>query len=211
MNRHPALIAEELLPDPVARYRQLNAIHRVLKEEGGYVAVGLDHYALPSDSMAKAAASSRLRRSFQGYTTDSAPVLVGFGASSIGSLPQGYVQNAPAAAAYAREIEAGHVATVRGIALSADDRLRRDVIERIMCDLEVDIDAVAAEHRADPGPLKAAASGGLPRFEEDGLASWNGRRIAVSERGRPFVRSIAALFDLYLARQSDKPRHARAV
>ena len=211
MKRHQALIEEELLPDPVERYRQLDAIHRVLKEEGGYVAVGLDHYALPSDSMAEAAAARRLRRSFQGYTTDSAPVLLGFGASSIGSLPQGYVQNASTAAAYAREIEAGRLATVRGIALGADDRLRRDVIERVMCDLEVDIDAVAAVHRADPGPLKAAAFGGLPRFAQDGLVSWDGRRIAVSARGRPFVRSIAALFDVYLAPETDKPHHARAV
>ena len=211
MKRHQALIPEEQLPGPVARYRQLNAIHRVLAEEGGYVAIGLDHYALPSDPMAKAAAGRRLRRSFQGYTTDSAPALIGFGASSIGSLPQGYVQNAPTAAAYAREIGDDRLATVRGIALRADDRLRRDVIERIMCELEVDIDAVAAERGADPAPLKAAASEGILRFEEDGLASWDGRRIAVSERGRPFVRSIAALFDIYLPRHSGTLRHARAV
>ena len=211
MKRHQALIPEALLPGPVARYRQLEAMHRVLIEEGGYVAVGLDHYAWPSDAMAKAAAARRLRRSFQGYTTDAAPALIGFGASSIGSLPQGYAQNAPTAAAYASEIEADRLATVRGIALSPDDRLRRAVIQRVMCDLEVDIDAVAAEHSADPGPLKAAASGGSARFEQDGLASWDGRRLVVSERGRPFVRSIAALFDLYLARQSDEPRHARAV
>ena len=105
MKRHQALIPEEQLPGPVERYAQLNAIHRVLTLEGGYVAVGLDHYALPSDAMAKAAAARRLKRSFQGYTTDAAPALIGFGASSIGSLPQGYVQNAPTAAAYARSVE----------------------------------------------------------------------------------------------------------
>jgi oxygen-independent coproporphyrinogen-3 oxidase len=211
MKRHQALIREEHLPCAVDRYRQLKAIHRVLTQEGGYVAVGLDHYALPSDAMTKAASERRLKRSFQGYTTDTAPALVGFGASSIGSLPQGYVQNAPTAAAYAKEIGAERLATARGIALSVDDRLRRGLIERVMCDLEVDLDAVAAEYRADSGPLKAAASDGMPRFEEDSLASWDGRRIAVSERGRPFVRSIAALFDVYLARQSDTPRHSRAV
>src|SRR5208337_5106335 len=183
MRQHQALIPEELLPGPVARYEQLNAIQRVLTQEGGYVAVGLDHYALPSDAMAKAAAARRLKRSFQGYTTDAAPALIGFGASSIGSLPQGYVQNAPTAAAYAREIEADRLATVRGIALTADDRLRRDIIERIMCDLEVDLECVAAAHDADPAPLKAAASDGMPKFEEDGLASWDGRSIVVSERG----------------------------
>ncbi|MBV8105032.1 MAG: oxygen-independent coproporphyrinogen III oxidase [Hyphomicrobiales bacterium] len=211
MKRHQTLIPEETLPGPAERFAQLNAIHRVLTHEGGYVAVGLDHYALPSDSMARAATAGRLKRSFQGYTTDTAPALIGFGASSIGSLPQGYVQNAPTAAAYAREIETAQLATVRGVALTADDRLRRDVIDRVMCDLEVDLDAVAGECSADPAQLKVAASEGMARFVCDGLASWDGRRIVVSERGRPFVRSIAALFDAYLSQPSDKPRHSRAV
>ncbi len=211
MKRHQALIPDEQLPGPNERYAQLNAIHRVLTGEGGYVAIGLDHYALPSDAMARAAASRRLKRGFQGYTTDAAPVLIGFGASSIGSLPQGYAQNAPTAVAYAKEIEAGRLATVRGVALTSDDLLRRDVIERVMCDLEVDVEAIAAEHAADPAPLAQAASEGLQKFVEDGLASWDGRRIAVSERGRPFVRSVAALFDAYLAQASEKPRHSRAV
>ena len=80
-----------------------------------------------------------------------------------------------------------------------------------MCDLEVDLEAIAAEHGADPAPLEEAASEGLAKFIEDGLASWDGRRIVVSERGRPFVRSVAALFDAYLAQATDKPRHSRAV
>jgi oxygen-independent coproporphyrinogen III oxidase len=158
MKRHQALIPEEQLPGPVERYAQLNAIHRVLTEEGGYVVVGLDHYARPSDAMGQAAAGRRLKRSFQGYTTDAAPALIGFGASSIGSMPQGYVQNAPTAAAYAKEIQADRLATVRGVALKADDRLRRDVIERLMCDLEVDLEAVAASRRA-----AAATETGRPR------------------------------------------------
>ena len=95
--------------------------------------------------------------------------------------------------------------------MTADDRLRRDLIERVMCDLEVDVEAIAAGRGADAAPFKAAAANGMRRFEEDGLASWNGRRIVVTERGRPFVRSIAALFDAYLAEPTDKPRHARAV
>ena len=211
MKRQQALIPEDQLPGPVERYSQLNAIHRILTQEGGYVAVGLDHYALPGDAMTRAAATRRLKRGFQGYTTDAAPALIGFGASAIGSLPQGYVQNAPTAAAFMREVEAGRLATARGVALTADDRLRRDAIERVMCDLEVDVDEVADRHGADPAPLKEAAMAGLPRFEADGLAHWDGRRIVVSERGRPFVRSIAALFDAYLARDADKPRHSRAI
>ena len=210
MKKHQQLIAEETLPGARERFAQANAIHRVLTREGGYVAVGLDHYARPSDAMAKAAADHRLKRSFQGYTTDAAPALIGFGASAIGSLPQGYVQNAPAASAYMKEIAAGRLATVRGVALTADDRLRRAVIERVMCDLSVDLVATAREFSADPAPLIADAAG-VARFVEDGLAGFDGRTIEVAERGRPFVRSIAALFDVYLAEGGDKARHSRAV
>ncbi len=147
MKRNQALIPGDLLPGPRERYAQATAIEGVLTQEGGYVAIGLDHYAQPDDPMAKAAAARRLKRGFQGYTTDAAPVLIGFGASAIGSLPQGYVQNAPTAAAYGNEIEAGRLATVRGVELSADDRLRRDAIGHIMCDLAVDLEAVAFRHR----------------------------------------------------------------
>jgi oxygen-independent coproporphyrinogen III oxidase len=134
----------------------------------------------PMTPMAKAVAGRRLKCGFQGYTTDAAPVLIGFGASAIGSLPQGYVQNASAAAAYAKEIESGRLAAVRGVALTVDDRLRREAIERLMCDLEVDLEAVGSQHGADPAPLKEAAAIGLLRFICDGLAHWDGRRVRVA-------------------------------
>ena len=121
------------------------------------------------------------------------------------------MQNAPTAAAYAREIEADRLATVRGVALTPDDRLRRDVIERVMCDLEVDLDAIAGEHDADPQALEGRGVGrnrSICRGRPCGLG-WP--PIAVTEAGRPFVRSIAALFDAYLSRDAEKPRHSRAV
>ena len=211
MKRHQALIREGLLPGPLERHAQADAIRSVLTREGGYVAVGIDHYAQPDEPMARAARARRLKRGFQGYTTDAAPILIGFGASAIGALPQGYVQNAPTAAAYASEIGAGQLAAVRGIELTADDRLRRDAIERIMCDLEVDLEAIASKHGEDPAPLIEQATIGLPRFVSDGLASWDGRRVKVNERGRPFARSLAAVFDSYLARSGPGPSHSRAV
>ena len=82
-------------------------------------------------------------RNFQGYTTDNADALIGIGASAIGRLPQGFVQNAADLGAYGRAIAAGAFATGRGIALSADDRLRGAIIERLMCDFAVDLDTIA--------------------------------------------------------------------
>ena len=80
-----------------------------------------------------------------------------------------------------------------------------------MCDLEVDLRRSPPEHGADPEPLKVKATVEMPRFVEDGLANWDGARITVTERGRPFVRSIAALFDAYLNQASGEPRHSRAI
>ena len=214
MKRHQALIPDASLPDAQARFAQRGRIEAVLQSEGGYLAIGLDHYAQPGDALARAASDTthkaRLRRNFQGYTVDAAPALIGIGASAIGSLPQGYVQNAPGVPAYAAAIRAGQMASVRGVTLTDEDRLRRDVIERIMCDLEADLPAIAAAYGADPAPLLAAAQA-LERFQADGLALWDGNRVEVTEAGRPFVRNVAALFDAYLAPDNAVRRHAQAV
>ncbi len=211
MKRHQALIQEASLPPPSARFAQRAAIDAVLVNEGGYRPIGLDHYARPGDAMAASAETGALHRSFQGYTTDTSDALIGFGASAIGCLPQGYVQNAPGVPGYAAAIRQGQLATVRGIVLSDDDRLRRAVIERIMCDLTVDLRDVAASFAADPAPLLQAAAT-LARFEQDGLVVRSGAHIAVTEAGRPFVRNVVAVFDAYLAEASaSAPQHAQAV
>jgi oxygen-independent coproporphyrinogen-3 oxidase len=211
MKRHQALIPEASLPGPLARFAQRAAIDTVLRQDGGYVPIGLDHYARPGDAMAQAAATGALHRSFQGYTTDTSDTLIGFGASAIGCLPQGYVQNAPGVPFYADAIRHGRLATARGIALSDDDRVRRAVIERIMCDLTVDLRLVAAAFGADPQPLLLAALE-LERFRQDGLVLCDGAEITVTPAGRPFVRNVAAVFDAYLAGAPGAgARHARAV
>jgi oxygen-independent coproporphyrinogen-3 oxidase len=199
MKRHQRLIPDATLPSPAARFAQRRAIGDVL-ETAGYLPIGLDHYAKPDDAMAAAARGGTLRRSFQGYTTDAAPALIGLGASAIGSLPQGYVQNAPTSVAYMAALRDGKLATGRGVALSDDDRLRRQVIERLMCDL-----------RADLPPQLLDAAAGLDRFVADGLVRLHDGVMEVTEAGRPFVRSVAAVFDAYLDRDTAAPRHAQAV
>ena len=212
MKRHQALIDEASLPGPHDRFAQSRMIDRVLQEEGGYIPVGLDHYARPGDAMAEAAAASGLKRNFQGYTTDAAPALIGLGASSIGGLPQGYAQNATGVPAYSAAIGQGVLATVRGVTVSAEDRLRRAVIERIMCGDHTDFAHIAAAHGASPALLLSeAAAAGLAQCAADGLVRWDGQSVQITERGRPFARNVAALFDTYLKRDDAKPRHAQAV
>jgi oxygen-independent coproporphyrinogen-3 oxidase len=200
MKRHQQLIDEATLPGPMERAAQLEAAAARLSG-AGYVAIGLDHFALPEDSLSLALREGWLRRNFQGYTTDTAQVLIGLGASAIGSLPQGYVQNAAVLPAYRDAIRAGRLATVRGAALSAEDRLRRAVIERLMCDFAVDLNG-SAELFADEFEA-------LEPLAADGLVSIEDRVVRVEPPGRPLVRTVCALFDAYLAR--GVARHSRAV
>jgi len=207
MKKQQQLIPADALPGPLDRFRQREAAESELTA-AGYVRVGMDHYALPDDAMAVAAGQRRLQRNFQGYTTDDAPMLIGLGASSISALPQGYAQNLPGVPAWREAVRAGRLPTARGVALTEDDRLRRAVIERIMCDLDVDLVAVADTLGADAATLMAAG----PELEaqaRDGLLEWDGRRVLVTEAGRPFLRAVAALFDRY--HQAGAARHAAAV
>ena len=207
MRPHQRLIDETRLPGPAERWRQFQAASARL-EERGYVAVGLDHFARPDNALAGASKRGRLHRNFQGYTTDDAAVLIGFGASAIGTLPQGYVQNAVPLGTYRDAISRGDLAVYRGLAVSPDDRLRRAIIERLMCDLEVDLAAVCAAHGDDP-PRFDPELEALARMAEDGIVTISGHRIRVSEECRPLLRVVAAVFDRHLA--NGEGRYSRPV
>lgn len=204
---HQKLIEESLLPSSAARLAQEQAAHIALTELG-YAPIGLDHYALPSDSLAIAARAGQLCRNFQGYTTDRANALIGLGTSAIGRTSKGFVQNAPDTGGYLRSIDSGHFATVRGLELSADDRMRGRIIDDLMCHLSCDLDRVVDEaeqqHNAFEREIEALAP-----FEADGLVKIVGRRIIVKEVGRPYLRLIAATFDSYLT--DARARHSVAV
>jgi oxygen-independent coproporphyrinogen-3 oxidase len=196
MKTHQKMIDEAALPDVVARYHQSRLASAQLLA-AGYLQVGMDHFALPDDSLAQAARAGRLHRNFQGYTTDDAPALIGFGASAIGSLPQGYVQNCVPTADYMRRVRDGGLATVRGVQLSDDDRVRGFAIEQLMCNFVVDIDEL--QHRfGDTSTSLVDDVRDLHVKDVDGLVSFDGRRLALTVKGRPFVRSIAARLDTYL-------------
>lgn len=199
---HQKLIPEDALPGAAERMAQMHAAAETL-EECGYVQIGLDHFASLHDDMERAARTGRLRRNFQGYTTDVADALIGVGASSIGRLPQGYVQNAPDVGSYARTIDAGRFATVKGLAISADDRWRADVIERLMCDLAVDLGPYAG------GSDLSAEMATIDELSRSGIVNRHGHQVVVTEAGRPFVRLVAAAFDAYL--QKAAGRHSVAV
>ena len=207
MKRHQSLLPESALPTAMERFAQRQAVEDVIVAHG-YTTIGLDHFARPEDGLATAADQARLKRNFQGYTADDAPVLLGIGASSIGCLPQGYVQNQHTVPMWRTAVRNGTLPVARGIALTPEDRLRRAVIEEIMCRSAVDLRVVAAAHDADPASLMSAAPA-LQDLARDGLIEWDGYQVVVTQAGRPFVRSVAATFDTYL--QAGQARHSAAV
>jgi oxygen-independent coproporphyrinogen-3 oxidase len=207
MRKHQKLIPESALPGTLERREQAEQMARLI-QDAGYVRIGLDHFARPDDPMAIAAASGALRRNFQGYTTDDANALIGFGASSIGALPQGYIQNIPDARLYEKSVRETGFAVARGIALSDSDRLHRRIIEKLMCDERVDLVETSAEYGVEVKDVQFD-SAALSEMRSESLVEWDGRRIEMTPEGRPYIRVVAALFDAYLA--TGKARHSGAV
>jgi len=189
---HQKKIDEAALPGPAERHEQAQAIASALTA-AGYRQIGLDHFALPGDSLALAAEEGTLRRNFQGYTTDPCQVLLGFGASAIGRLPQGFVQNAARIPDYERRIAKGRLATARGCPVGDADQRRGAIIEQLMCN-----------YRAEAAGVDAR----LSELEADGLIRRSGDFIEVVEEARPLVRVVAGAFDEYLGSGSS---HAVAV
>ncbi|CAN5208522.1 oxygen-independent coproporphyrinogen III oxidase [soil metagenome] len=187
--------AEERLAQSLAAAEHLTA--------AGYIAIGLDHFALPGDPLCEGS----LRRNFQGYTSDPYPTLIGLGASSIGRLPQGYVQNHVGELDWRAALSAGRLPVARGLLLTDEDRMRGEVIERLMCDFAVDLDAVAARHGQDRSAF-AVDLQRLGDLEADAMVDVVGGAVRVSALGRPFVRVVAQVFD---RRTQDQQRFSRAI
>ncbi|GAB2185366.1 oxygen-independent coproporphyrinogen III oxidase [Roseibium sp. LAB1] len=215
MRKHQRLIDESTLPDAAERLA-LADLARAELLKAGYVAIGLDHFARPDDSMAIALSDGSLKRNFQGYTTDQGEQLVGFGVSSIGRLSAGYVQNLSDVGNWRRAIMAGELPVSKGLALSADDRLRGRIIEELMTNYACDVApacqafGLTISHLADAfDALQDLVADGLVQLEQGDETA----RVEVTEAGRPYVRLAAAAFDAYLAasQASGKARHSAAV
>jgi len=179
---HQRKIDEAALPELAGRQEQAGAIAAALTA-AGYRQIGLDHFALPGDSLAIASEQGLLHRNFQGYTTDHCSDLIALGASAIGRLPHGFVQNAAKIPDYERRIGDGRLATVRGCRISIEDSRRAAIIEQLMCNYRAQVGSVAAT---------------LGTLEADGLIRRSGDWVEVTDEGRPLVRAVAAAFDTYL-------------
>lgn len=207
MKPHQRLIDARSLPGAALRLAMADLVAERLVA-AGFRRIGLDHYARPGDRLARAAAGGTLRRNFQGYVADDASWVVGVGASAISSLPRGFSQNAADPARYMAAAEAGSFATARGIALDEDDRLRGEIIQKLMCNHRVDLAECCRSYRVDPSDFLARVEG-LSALEKDGLVRANGLSLDVTDRGRPFIRFVCAAFDRHYT--GIEGRHSRGL
>jgi oxygen-independent coproporphyrinogen-3 oxidase len=190
-------IPDALLPTPDAKLALLQlAIERLTA--AGYRYIGMDHFALPEDALALAQASGTLHRNFMGYTTHADTDLVAFGVSAIGHVGDSYSQNPRDLPAWEAAIDAGHLPTWRGMRLDADDLLRADLIQQLMCHGAIDKAALEARHAICFDLYFEQELARLPPLVADDLVEVTPDAIRATSRGRLLLRIIAACFDRYL-------------
>jgi oxygen-independent coproporphyrinogen III oxidase len=178
--------------------------------DAGYVAIGLDHFAKPNDSLAKAAADGSLRRNFQGYSTHGRTQLIGLGVSAISQFDGAYAQNTAQLDAYETRIFQGTFATQRGVALDHDDRIRSRTIECIMCEGAVRWRDLSEEFSLDAKSYFSREISELRALAKDEIVSINDDGIRLTEPGRLLSRAVAMVFDAHRGRPAVAPVNGEA-
>jgi oxygen-independent coproporphyrinogen-3 oxidase len=207
LKTHQRMINDKDLPDTKARIRQA-MLGRQLLLARGYGQIGIDHFALPGDALSAARASGKLMRNFQGYTTDTATVRIGLGASAIGAFPEGLVQNEVAAGAYARSVHNGLLPLARGVEFTPDDQIRSYVISGLMCNFEISFADLEARFGSLAAPLIAEARA-IAAGEARRLCAADSTKLRVLGDAPLFARIVASKFDAHL--KTAEKRYSKAV
>jgi oxygen-independent coproporphyrinogen-3 oxidase len=200
--KHQKRMPAEAIPASRTKLELFRAAYAAFVE-AGYRPIGMDHFAVPEDELARAQAGRRLGRNFQGYTVKAATDVVALGSTGISDVGGAYAQNVRPLPYYYERVAQGRLATERGIALTEDDRRRRAVITQLMCNFWVDLGEDGTRYFAPE--LER-----LHRFEDDGLVVRTGSQLELTQLGRLFVRNVAMVFDAYLSR-AERPRFSRTV
>lgn len=210
IKKHQRVFAAADLPSSELRLALLElGIERL--QRSGYVAIGLDHFALRHDELVVALEGGTLRRNFMGYTTCASSDVVAFGPSSISELGGVYLQNAHDVREWAAALEGGGLAVRRGWESSPDDDIRRRLIMRLFCQLEVDLAAFGRDEGIDVERYFAAELAALAELERDGLVARSGQRLRILPAGQLLLRNVASVFDAYLSRTHVPRHHSQAV
>ena len=203
-------IVESELPAPAVKLDILGLAIAKLGD-AGYVHIGMDHFAKPGDELAVAQRERKLHRNFQGYSTRPDTDLLAFGVSAIGKVGDAYMQNAKTLADYYDRLDAGELPVMRGVRLDADDVIRRDVIQRIMCDFDVDLEAVGRKYAIDAARYFEPELASLEPLTADGLVETSQGMLRVTASGRLLVRNVAMTFDRRLREARAGQRYSRVI
>jgi oxygen-independent coproporphyrinogen III oxidase len=203
-------ISQYELPTAAAKINMLSDALATFMD-AGYVYVGMDHFALPNDSLAIAKKQGRLHRNFQGYSTQADSDLIALGVSSIGKIGASYSQNAKTIEEYYDMLDQGRFPVVRGLALSRDDLIRRSVIMAIMCHGELRYESIELSYMIDFKQYFATELEVLKEKESTGMLVLEDDGVLVTEMGWFFVRAIAMVFDRYLQLDANRARFSKII
>lgn len=197
VKKHQKMIQEDSLPSSIDRFHHATAAAEQLTA-AGYQTIGIDHFALPEDDLAKAATAGALRRNFQGYTVDNCDTLIGFGCSSISRFKGGYIQNIVATGQYEAAVHAGQTTAAKGCFITDDDQLRGHIIERLMCDMQIDFADLEKNFGAE-ALLREETAQMIAHSDPFNLVTFDNRILSMNKDARLATRIIASYFDAYYA------------
>jgi oxygen-independent coproporphyrinogen-3 oxidase len=204
------ILEHKVLPPPEVKLQLLKNVIERLTENNRYVYIGMDHFARPGDELAVAQKRKQLQRNFQGYSTRGGADIYAFGMSSISQIPEAYWQNEKDLAKYYATLDAGQVPLVRGYLVTDEDKVRRETIMRVMCDLSLDYAAMSQRLGLNFASHFEREIELLAGFEADGLVRRSPTGMEVTDTGRLFIRNIAMSFDNTLAPVGER-KHSRTI
>ncbi len=204
------ILEHKVLPPPEVKLELLKTVIERLTENNRYVYIGMDHFARPSDELAVAQRRKQLQRNFQGYSTRAGADIYGFGMSSISQIPDAYWQTEKDLPKYYGALDANQVPLVRGYFVTEEDKIRRETIMRVMCDLSLDYAAMSQRLGINFAEYFERELESLAGFEADGLVQRSTGGMEVTNTGRLFIRNIAMSFDNTLAPVGER-KHSRTI
>jgi oxygen-independent coproporphyrinogen-3 oxidase len=204
------ILENKVLPAPESKLAVLKLIIERLTADGQYVYIGMDHFAKPEDELAVAQRNKQLQRNFQGYSTRAGSDIYSFGMSSISQVPDAYWQNEKELPKYQEAVDAGRVPLHKAYFVTAEDKIRRETIMRVMCDLSLDFPDMSQKLGIDFAEYFESELAALEPFETDGLVRRTAGGLEVTDAGRLFIRNIAMCFDNTLAPGGER-RHSKTI
>jgi oxygen-independent coproporphyrinogen-3 oxidase len=204
------ILEQKILPSAEVKLQLLKTVIERLTQDNRYVYIGMDHFARPDDELALAQRRKQLQRNFQGYSTHAGADIYSFGMSAISQIPDAYWQNEKDLLKYYAALDAGRTPLTRGYLVTEEDKIRRDTIMRVMCDLSLDYNALSQRLGLNFASHFERELESLAGFEADGLVRRFPTGLEVTDTGRLFIRNIAMCFDNTLAPAGER-KHSRTI